>query len=82
MSGAARTDDSCRLALFNDGRTLDRPIELGAYIETPIYDHYRLPLDRPIRGPAIIEQPTTTILLLEGQTATTNAAGDFLVAAA
>lgn len=33
-----------------------------------------------VNGPAIIEQPTTTILLLDLQVGTTNAAGDVLVA--
>ncbi len=41
----------------------------------------RLWLERSSAVPAVIEQPTTTILLLDGQVATTNTAGDFLVEA-
>jgi N-methylhydantoinase A len=48
----------------------------------PVYAGEMLMEGAAIVGPAVIEQPTTTILLLEGQTATTNAAGDFLVVAA
>ena len=61
-----------------------RPVFLGKAGERrlPVYAGEILMAGATIVGPAIIEQPTTTILLLEGQTATTNSAGDFLVAAA
>ncbi len=47
----------------------------------PVYSGEALMAGAVISGPAIIEQPTTTILLLDGQVATANAAGDFLVEA-
>ena len=37
--------------------------ELGAYVETPVYDHYKLPLDQPMKGPAIIEQRESTAVV-------------------
>jgi N-methylhydantoinase A len=43
-----------------------RPVyfnELGAYVETPVYDHYKLPLDQSVKGPAIIEQRESTAVV-------------------
>jgi N-methylhydantoinase A len=48
----------------------------------PVYAGDRLLAGARVAGPAIIEQPTTTLLLLDGQLATTNTAGDFLVESA
>ncbi|GAB2175626.1 hydantoinase/oxoprolinase family protein [Dongia sp. agr-C8] len=45
----------------------------------PVYAGDSLLAGARVAGPAIIEQPTTTLLLLDGQLATTNTAGDFLV---
>jgi N-methylhydantoinase A len=51
----------------------------GATIEVPIYDGASLGTGAAIVGPAIIEEPTTTILLLAGQDATADARGNLLV---
>jgi N-methylhydantoinase A len=48
----------------------------------PVYDGEQLMAGARIAGPTIIEQPTTTILLLDGQEATVNASGDFLIESA
>ena len=45
----------------------------------PVYAGETLLAGASVAGPAIIEQPTTTILLIDGQVATANASGDFLV---
>ncbi|MFB2606298.1 hydantoinase/oxoprolinase family protein, partial [Rhizobium phaseoli] len=37
--------------------------ELGAYAETPVYDHYRLPVGREFAGPAIVEQRESTAVI-------------------
>ncbi|EJT02387.1 hydantoinase/oxoprolinase family protein [Rhizobium sp. CCGE 510] len=37
--------------------------ELGAYAETPVYDHYKLPVDREFAGPAIVEQRESTAVV-------------------
>jgi N-methylhydantoinase A len=60
-----------------------RDVYLGAAGQRrlPIYDGESLLAGAEISGPAIVEQPTTTILLLEGQAATVNPSGDLLVEA-
>jgi N-methylhydantoinase A len=50
-------------------------------LNLPVYAGDTLLAGASVAGPAIIEQSTTTILLLEGQVATANASGDFLIAA-
>jgi N-methylhydantoinase A len=45
----------------------------------PVYNGSGLGADARIAGPAIIEETTTTLLLLDGQTATTDAYGNYLV---
>ncbi len=42
--------------------------ELKDYAETPVYDGSRMAPGIQIRGPAIVEEPQTTIILLPGQT--------------
>jgi len=34
----------------------------GGYVETAIYDRYRLPMGETIQGPAIIEERETSIV--------------------
>jgi len=62
----------------------EREVFLGAAgrQRLPVYDGESLLAGAEVSGPAIVEQPTTTILLLAGQTATASAAGDLLVEAA
>lgn len=45
----------------------------------PVFDGERLGAGAGITGPAIIELPTTTVLLLKGQSSTTDEHGNFLV---
>jgi N-methylhydantoinase A len=58
-----------------------RSVYLGkAGLQTvPIYEGVNLGAGASIAGPSIIELPTTTILLLKGQTSTTDEHGNFLV---
>jgi N-methylhydantoinase A len=51
----------------------------GGSVELPVHDGMHLGAGAMIAGPALIEEPTTTILLLAGQNATTDAFGNFLV---
>jgi N-methylhydantoinase A len=37
--------------------------ELGGYTETPVYDHYKLPVAQEIKGPAIVEQRESTAVV-------------------
>jgi N-methylhydantoinase A len=59
-----------------------RPVFIGSAggaVEVPAYDGAQLASGATIAGPAIIEEPTTTIVLLAGQDATTDPYGNFLV---
>jgi|AraplaMF_Col_mMF_1032025.scaffolds.fasta_scaffold00160_12 N-methylhydantoinase A len=61
----------------------EREVYLGKAGERniPVYAGETLMAGASLPGPVIIEQPTTTLLLLEGQVATANASGDLLVEA-
>jgi len=48
-------------------------------IALPVYDGSLLGAEAVIRGPAIVEETTTTLLLLDAQVATTDAYGNYLV---
>jgi N-methylhydantoinase A len=37
--------------------------ELGTYTETPVYDHYKLPVGHETKGPAIVEQRESTAVV-------------------
>jgi N-methylhydantoinase A len=37
--------------------------ELGTYTETAVYDHYKLPVQQEIKGPAIVEQRESTAVV-------------------
>ena len=53
-----------------------RPVffeELGEFTEAPIYDRSRLRRDAQLEGPAVIEQPDTTVLLPPGASARVDA---------
>ncbi|MGO4855349.1 hydantoinase/oxoprolinase family protein [Phaeovulum sp. W22_SRMD_FR3] len=52
---------------------------LGAAVETPIYDHYALPVDLPISGPAIIEQRESSIVMGPEGTAHVDAKGNLII---
>jgi N-methylhydantoinase A len=66
-------DDACkgqRPAYFDEYR---------AYHETPVYDRYRLPIDVPVHGPAIVEQSDTTTVIYPQQVAQVDAAGNLII---
>ena len=58
-----------------------RSVYLGkAGLQTvPVYEGANLGAGAKVAGPSIIELPTTTILLLQGQTSVTDDHGNFLV---
>jgi N-methylhydantoinase A len=65
--------DACkgqRPAYFDEYRT---------YRETPIYDRYRLPIDVPFEGPAIVEQSDTTTVIYPQQVARLDPAGNLII---
>jgi N-methylhydantoinase A len=53
--------------------------ELGERVETPVYDHYRLPVDVPVEGPAIVEQRESTVVVGPHGTAHVDARGNLVI---
>lgn len=47
--------------------------------EVPVYDGQQAGPGAAIEGPAIVEEPTTTFLLLAGQTARVDSYGNYIV---
>ncbi|MBB3610822.1 hydantoinase/oxoprolinase family protein [Rhizobium sp. BK602] len=37
--------------------------EIGSYVETTVYDHYKLPVGQEVKGPAIVEQRESTAVV-------------------
>jgi N-methylhydantoinase A len=61
-----------------------RPVyirDLGGLVEVPVYDGNAMGEGAAVDGPAVIEEETTTLLLLPGMTARTDARGNYLVEA-
>ena len=48
-------------------------------METPVYDHYTLPVDQPVKGPAIIEQRESTAVVGPSGTAHVDAHGNLVI---
>jgi N-methylhydantoinase A/oxoprolinase/acetone carboxylase beta subunit len=46
---------------------------------TPIYDRDALAFGQPVRGPAIVEEPTATTVVPAGWTLSTEAAGHLVL---
>ncbi|HEY0422642.1 MAG TPA: hydantoinase/oxoprolinase family protein [Rhodopila sp.] len=53
----------------------ERLVYLSGWTQVPVYDLSSLAMDQSIRGPAIVESDTTTILLRNGDTARFDARG-------
>ena len=51
----------------------------GRYIEVPIFNRYNIQTDAQIQGPTIIEGPTSTIIVLDKQTASLDTYGNIIV---
>ena len=57
-----------------------RPVYLeGKLVETPVYDRFALAIKTVLKGPAIIEQPDTTTLILRHQQAEVDAQGNLIL---
>jgi N-methylhydantoinase A len=52
----------------------------GRFVVTPIYEGPRLVPGQAILGPAIVEEPFTTIVVYPGQRATVDAFGNYVIA--
>jgi N-methylhydantoinase A/oxoprolinase/acetone carboxylase beta subunit len=67
---------------LEDAQIDDRPAyfdETARFTETPRYDRRRLATGQRIRGPAILEQPDTTIVVRPGQRAEVHGSGAILI---
>lgn len=59
-----------------------RPVyfhEAGGRVDTPVFDRQKLPPHVPLAGPAVVEQPDTTIVLPPGTVGTVDGAGNLVV---
>ncbi|MEZ5797129.1 MAG: hydantoinase/oxoprolinase family protein [Paracoccaceae bacterium] len=59
-----------------------RKVWFGGWVETPVYWRDHLPLDLDLRGPAIIEQMDTTLVVEPGCRVRSDADGNLIVAVA
>jgi N-methylhydantoinase A len=59
-----------------------RKIWFGGWTEAAVYDRLRLPVGAVIAGPAVLEQPDTTILIEPGQRGVVDRFGNLLIEAA
>ncbi|RSD10264.1 hydantoinase/oxoprolinase family protein [Amycolatopsis eburnea] len=65
-------------------RTGRRPVCLDAaagYVDTPVYDYRELRSGHVLTGPAIVEVPTTTVVVPAGTTGTVDDLGNLLIRA-
>lgn len=53
--------------------------EGGGWIECPVYDRYRLGAGAEVRGPAIVEERETTVVLLPGDIGAVDGHGNLLI---
>jgi len=51
----------------------------GRYVAAPVWDGSRVTPGQSILGPAIVEEPFTTIVVYPGQRATIDAYGNYLI---
>lgn len=59
-----------------------RPVQLDArlgYVDTPVYDYRELRASQVLTGPAIVEVPTTTVVIPGGSTATVDHLGNLTI---
>mgnify|MGYP006186988897 CR=1 FL=1 len=56
-----------------------RPVWFDGWVETPVYWRDHLPLELRLKGPAIIEQMDTTIVVEPGCIVTSDADGNLFV---
>jgi N-methylhydantoinase A len=53
--------------------------ECGTVLETPVYDHYKLPVGAPIQGPAVVEQRESTAVVGPSAAAHVDAHGNLVI---
>ncbi|MBK5927716.1 hydantoinase/oxoprolinase family protein [Rhodobaculum claviforme] len=74
--------DLARLAPRGPGTTAPRTtrrVHFGEWLEAAIHDRLDLPVGAEIRGPAVLEQPDTTIVIDPGQIGRVDAHGNLIL---
>ena len=74
--------DLASLAPQGEGTTTPRAtrrVHVGTWVEAAIYDRLALPVGASIPGPAVLEQPDTTILIEPGLTGTVDPHGNLIL---
>ena len=69
-------------ASLNDALKGERPVffgDINDYRETPVYDGDGISKGLVVKGPAVVEQVTTTIVVFPGQSLEANSFGDFVL---
>jgi len=71
-------------AALRDGnaRTGRRPVyfgEVGDFVDTPVYDRYRIRPDESIQGPAVFEERESTIVMPPNATAKADVHGNLII---
>lgn len=66
-----------------DALLSERPVYFGSdgWVTTPIYERSAIPIGVPLAGPAVIDEMSSTTIVLPGQQATVDAAGNIIVQA-
>jgi N-methylhydantoinase A len=70
-------------ASLGDAQIGMRPVFFGkdGWLDTPVYDRSALPVEKVLAGPAVIDEMSSTTIVLPGQQATVNVAGNIIVQA-
>lgn len=54
-------------------------IELGGFVDCPVYDRYALDQGARLAGPALVEEPESTLVLAPGDTAVVDGASNLVI---
>ncbi|MCZ7572195.1 MAG: hydantoinase/oxoprolinase family protein [Ardenticatenaceae bacterium] len=68
--------------LLDDARKGMRPAyfaECGEYVPVPLFERARLPVGARFDGPAIVEQPDTTVVVYPGQACSVDLTGNLII---
>lgn len=74
-----KVDTTRRAPEITSERTASVHFGDTGWIETEFYRGDRLPLDARIGGPAVVQEPTTTIVIYPGQSLEVTATGNYLI---
>ena len=86
VTGFRTKFDLALLAPKGEGQTADAQIAsrkiwlTGAWCDAPVFERLRLPVGSRIEGPALFEQPDTTIYLEPGMCAEVDKLGNIVIA--